>query len=316
MCPMTPPAHPDSAAEVRSASGAVSDGASRAAQRRCTSARLLRGAIASLLVMGGPAGISQLSAQEVELRGRVVDRETGQPLPDAVVRVPGLGMYTLTDETGAFRVGGVPDSAQTVVVVQLGYGERTLRLQPRGFHIIELTPQPIRLDVIEATDASYVERVMKQVAQARVHSLMGPTWMGGAPVFWRSWDRDQIMAADFDEPLDFLRRGPPRVRIQRCAGLGLPMNRLCVHGAFMGRDGRGGSSSRGAAYLDDRPVGELEDLRGYSMSDFHRVETFGYNGERGIRLYTEGYLRQVALGLIRPAIRMAPAETYLFREPR
>src|SRR5687768_9920139 len=81
----------------------------------------------------------------LELRGRLTDAISGQPVSNAIVRVPALGKYTLTNPDGRFALQGVARGINTIVVVNLGYVEATMRLdvQADGFHELSIEPKPI-----------------------------------------------------------------------------------------------------------------------------------------------------------------------------
>jgi TonB-dependent receptor len=55
--------------------------------------------------------------------GLVVDKETGRPLPDAIVSVDGSGRTTTTDRSGRFRLADVAGGPRTLRVRSVGYGE-------------------------------------------------------------------------------------------------------------------------------------------------------------------------------------------------
>ena len=194
--------------------------------------------------------------------------------------------------------------------MHLGYGERTVHIEvrPDSTYVIRLEPQAIRLDPIVVQDWRRVGSLMNAAAFGRALRMSGTT---GDPVFWRSWNREQILASGQKEAFGFLRNGPPRVAIRKCAGLAFAgLDQLCVGVPFNARYGSrpadlmfgsgsdprpGGLLPRGVVtsaalvvLIDDRPV-RLEDLADYDMASIHRVETFGYRGERGFRMYTEGY---------------------------
>ena len=239
---------------------------------------------------------SRADAQNVsDLRGRVIDSITGQPLADAIVRLPGLRRYTLTNASGNFVISGVPRGGQSVEVMQLGYREvlRHIQVLDDSVHIFRLVAAPIRLDSLIVADTRQLQRRMNSAAKSRAHDM----GRFGGPMFWRSWDRESILKSGIAAPIDFLRRGQPRLVIRACSGMGQPRDRLCLNS---------GSSRYATVYLDDRRISAIEDLRAYTMDDFHRVETYGFRGERGIRLYTEGYLRLVAAGVITPDRRIEP----------
>jgi len=53
--------------------------------------------------------------------GTITDAETGEPLPSANVRIAGLQLGAATDLRGAYRILGVPTTADTLVVTFIGY---------------------------------------------------------------------------------------------------------------------------------------------------------------------------------------------------
>ena len=54
------------------------------------------------------------------IEGRVLDARSSDPLPGATVRVEDTGVSTATDNTGAFRLTGVPPGMHTILVTYLG----------------------------------------------------------------------------------------------------------------------------------------------------------------------------------------------------
>jgi len=63
------------------------------------------------------------------ITGQVVDKDTGRPLPDAVVTVEGSGRTTTTDRSGRFRLADVPGGARTIRVRSVGYGDGIVSLE-------------------------------------------------------------------------------------------------------------------------------------------------------------------------------------------
>jgi hypothetical protein len=262
---------------------------------------------------GGFALAAQQAAPVTDLVGAVVDARDGSPVAGAVVRVPAVNRYTLSGEDGRFTLRNVSRGEQAVLVHRIGYRERTFRLvvQPGLLHLLEVEPEPILLEGVEVVvGEDPAHRILDSAARIRASGRPG-VW--GEVVFWSAWDREDIDAAGFDEPRAFLTRGPPRIVIRPCVGLGLPADRLCVSPPFGGMrllpawgsppvTGLGAGRGRGVpVFLDDRPMA-LEDLDSFTMDLVHRVETYGDRGEQGIRLYTEGYLRLVAEGLVQPGV--------------
>lgn len=83
-------------------------------------ARLLAASLAVVLVAGAAA------AQPGVVSGRVLDAESGSPLPGASVVVAGTVIGAATDLEGRFRIPGVPAGPQRLVAAYLGYGADTL----------------------------------------------------------------------------------------------------------------------------------------------------------------------------------------------
>jgi hypothetical protein len=268
------------------------------------------------------------AADTVELRGRVVDAESGEPMADAVIRLPDLERYALSASDGQFSFRDVPAGAYHLVITRIGYGEQTFSVNVRSgiYHVLPLPTQPIVVEGIEVT-ASWERtiEVMDRAARARARPRLR-----GAPIwFWSSWDREEIVASGIDHPIEFMTDGPPRVVLRPCVGEARPGERLCAgvpHGGrFLYSDGMGGdgvnpfvgpSTIMAAVYLDGRRLQWVEDLNDISMEDIYRVEAFGERGERGIHLYTAGYPRLVAEGLVDPLADGPPPEVFERPAPR
>jgi hypothetical protein len=261
----------------------------------------------------------------VELRGRVVDAGSGQPVADAVVRLPDLERYALSASDGQFSFRDVPTGAYHLVITRIGYGEQTFSVNVRSgiYHVLPLPTQPIVVEGLEVT-ASW-ERTIEVMDRAARFRVRPRNPFQDPFVFWSSWDRDDIEASGIDHPIEFMTEGPPRVVIRPCVGLGMPSDQLCVgapHGGRVLRGGGGGSwqgrfnpfrgpsTVRAAIYVDGRRLSRVEDLEDFRMEDIYRVESYGDRGERGIHLYTAGYLRLVAEGLVDPLADGPPPEVF------
>ncbi len=97
------------------------------------------------------------------LDGRVVDAETGEPLPGASVFVVDVSIRAVTDDDGAFAVGRMPAGRYGVRVTFVGY--RAVRvdldvypLSPRRPPVVRLSPEPlaaseVKIDADEAGTA-------------------------------------------------------------------------------------------------------------------------------------------------------------------
>lgn len=307
--------------------------------------RVLTAAASMLLLAVVPAA----AQQPVEFTGRVIDAESGEPVIEAVVRLPDLRRYTLTNEHGLFRLTGIRPGAHRVEVVQLGYAEAaaTVMIDGSGPLTLRLPPQAIRLDEIVVNTSGRMDRTARERAQR----MMSPLY---------TYDREAILASGATNPIEFL-TGTAQLRIRECTGwVGADDRSLCLYPPFGGmgagvlsnlsapRDATGfgeqggprrgvaaalqradmalsrstvpmpavtASGGRGAVFLDDRPLsGSLDELSRHTLDQIHRIETYGVRGERQIRLYTSGYLRLVALGAVQPAVDLLLDDEFQFHD--
>ncbi len=67
---------------------------------------------------------------DLTVYGVVVDAKTGETLPNALVRVQGSGLGTITNSDGYFSLPKVPNDTSTIVVSYLGYKKNDIRLVP------------------------------------------------------------------------------------------------------------------------------------------------------------------------------------------
>jgi outer membrane receptor for ferrienterochelin and colicin len=74
----------------------------------------------------GVYGVSQPKGPEGRVIGRVVDAETGRPLPGAQVAVEGTAVLRVAGVDGRFVLTGVPAGEQTVVVRFIGYAPKSV----------------------------------------------------------------------------------------------------------------------------------------------------------------------------------------------
>lgn len=75
------------------------------------------------------ASLSPLATQAT-LCGRVVDARTGESLPDVTLQVVQAGRTTVSDNDGAFTIGGLGQRAYTLTASYLGYKRTTLSVNP------------------------------------------------------------------------------------------------------------------------------------------------------------------------------------------
>ena len=113
--------------------------------------RLLAVALAAPIVV---------SAQSGTITGRVTDRSTGAPIPDAQVIIVGTQRGTRTDDAGQYRLTNIPEGSARVRALRLGYeaGLATVNVTSDGTATADFTLQGTiaRLDevVVAATGES------------------------------------------------------------------------------------------------------------------------------------------------------------------
>ncbi len=129
------------------------------AGRRLTRSVSRAGALAAFLALlaGLLTVVAPASAQQAGvIAGRVVDARNAEPLSSAQVFVPELGIGTLTDLEGRFRITDVPPGTHSVQVETLGYRGKTVTdVQVRSGEVttldISLEFSPIAVEGITIT---------------------------------------------------------------------------------------------------------------------------------------------------------------------
>ena len=87
------------------------------------------------------------------LAGRVVDRQSQQPLLSAQVRISGTQRGAQTDGNGAYRITGVPEGTVVIVAQRIGYGQQT--------RTVTITPNATTTaDFVLATSATQLDQVV------------------------------------------------------------------------------------------------------------------------------------------------------------
>ena len=104
-----------------------------------------------------------LNAQNRTVTGKVLDAETGEPIPFASVAVKGttsLGTYTLDD--GTFTLEGVPSDATTLIASFVGYQTLEVEIGNGTNLIISMEPDALFLDQVVVT-ALGIQRQAKEI---------------------------------------------------------------------------------------------------------------------------------------------------------
>ena len=117
-----------------------------------------------LALVGGALGALPAAAQQSgAIVGRVTDRASGNPVPDANVLIVGSTRGARTNDQGRYRIVGVPAGTYTVRVVRLGYVAATQPVTVGGADVTAdfvMTAAAVTIDqvVITATGESQRKR--------------------------------------------------------------------------------------------------------------------------------------------------------------
>jgi erythromycin esterase-like protein len=99
------------------------------------------------------------------VRGVVLDRKTGQPVPYASVSVPGRGVGTVADGVGKFVLAGVTPGAGNLQISSVGYATATVAATPSV--TVRLAPSAYELQGVQVRGESLDPRkIMKKVLAA------------------------------------------------------------------------------------------------------------------------------------------------------
>jgi hypothetical protein len=225
---------------------------------------LAAASIAALLLAPAPLSASPAPAQAVIVRGRVIDRESGQPVANAQVMFAEARKRAYTDHEGAFEVGGLPPGEQHLSVTQLGY----LRVQ----QVLVLSAGGASLTVSLTRDPVMLERIGVQVD--RLEARRGHT-----PLASRVFDAKEIGAYRRSSGVQFVgdRTG---LRFMGCGDPG-----EAVGGCAWVR----GAPGRIAVVIDEQLQSHgMEDLSLVPLNEVYRIEVYG--GEM-IVVYTKQFMR-------------------------
>lgn len=65
----------------------------------------------------------QIKSCEYSISGQVLDSDTDEPIPNAVIKVNGIEKYTTTNSDGNFRIDGLCSQKNTLIISCIGYGD-------------------------------------------------------------------------------------------------------------------------------------------------------------------------------------------------
>ena len=160
-------------------------------RQRCRSLLLLT---AGLLMAALPVTAQSATGRVV---GRVVDSQTGEPLPGTQVTVGGTGMSVLSSVDGRFMLAGVPAGERSLTASYLGYAAKTVEgvVVPAGGAVeqsIALAPQALNLGAVTVSAARERGTVTSAVNEQR--TAVGVTSATTAEQIAKSPDGDAAQA--------------------------------------------------------------------------------------------------------------------------
>ncbi len=109
-----------------------------------------------------------LSAQQRTVTGTVKDRESGQPLPSATVRIAGSMQGTITNTEGEFRL---PVQGGNVILTAsyIGFESDSIRVESSGTAPVEfrLTANAVQLAAVTVTDEDPAYEIIRRAIESK-----------------------------------------------------------------------------------------------------------------------------------------------------
>jgi hypothetical protein len=106
-----------------------------------------------MLIMSSLTLVSQEGfGQTRVLKGRVVEKESGNPISYCTVALVGTSMGSITDQDGYFEIKDLPNETLNIVVSHIAYENEILVYDPQRLPeslIIKLDPAVVELDQVE-----------------------------------------------------------------------------------------------------------------------------------------------------------------------
>lgn len=113
----------------------------------------------SLLTIPARGQVSSKTAAGGEVYGRVVDQETGDPLPYVNISLVGTNRGTSTGANGEFAIPNIPLGVQTLRFIYLGYADQTVDVSVADKSteplVVELTARPLSFKEVVVTPGMF-----------------------------------------------------------------------------------------------------------------------------------------------------------------
>jgi hypothetical protein len=139
----------------------------------------------------------------VRLVGRVLDGETGQPLPSTRVRVLGTDGTTLTNAQGRFAMENVPSGEHRIEVTHVAYGTHSEAVTIGGAGTADLTIHlGVRAIAIEGVVATARRTVGLEDFHRRMEASRGGTFLDRTAIERRGASRVEHMLGEYGIVVD------------------------------------------------------------------------------------------------------------------
>lgn len=111
---------------------------------------------------------SQTSGCDKTISGQILDSETNQPVPSAVIQVEGLEQYTTSDLDGNFKLEGLCSDKQTLIISCIGYADSTKDHEHDSEFHFYLTQEVTNLDEVTIQAERLKEKGTETISQVTV----------------------------------------------------------------------------------------------------------------------------------------------------
>jgi hypothetical protein len=223
------------------------------------------------------AASAPAEAQRVTLRGRVVDRATGAPVPAAQIAVAGRRERETANMAGEFAIQ-LPAGAHVLQAGAMGYAEAAVpvTVSRDGAPVtVALASDPVLLEQITVVSDRFENRRKAVAVSSRV---LGRTEL----TLTSTPDMAQFVGR-------YVRGGGPADCTQMMLHQG-SRGISCMRGQ---RNAIADLTGGARVWIDETPMlGGLELLQLYDPGEFERVEI--YNGGGQVRLYTTQFMERAA----------------------
>jgi iron complex outermembrane receptor protein len=228
--------------------------------------------LCATLALAAPGALAAQPGQPppaLVVAGRVLDVTSGEPVANAVVRLPDVGVFGLSDADGYFLLRGVPAGTHPWEISRLGYASWREELEAAGDEVYTVRLLP-RAEVLQGLLV-----VADRLQDRRLSSGMSA----------RVFERGEVIRAGGGDLPAFLqsRLGTPLVS----CGTDPELNCTWVRGRLM----------EIRVFLDEQlALGGISQLHGLDPAEVQSIEVFA--GGAMLRVYTVGFMERAASGRV------------------